>query len=114
MERESELESILISETEASEEFRNEYPEVERQLIEGEGWEADDWEFAEAFGDRYQGKFETERDYAIHIVEDVFGVRTDTFPLSCIDFDKVWRELRIEGEVALRDRNGYCHIFSVS
>ena len=108
----SELEAIYISETEAATEFREKYPEVAKELIDGFEFQDDDWEFAESLGNRYEGKFESERAYAIHVVEEIFAVKTDTFPMTCMDYNKVWREMRIDGTLGITDRNGDLHVFS--
>ncbi|MGB5133652.1 MAG: antirestriction protein ArdA [Prochlorococcaceae cyanobacterium] len=65
------------------------------------------------FRDAYQGRWDSGEDFAYQLAEDLGAVPESTaWPLTCIDWEAAWRELRIGGDYidAAADGGGV-HIF---
>jgi len=67
------------------------------------------------FRDMYQGCHQSEEDYAQGLAEDITETQTQTlsstWPTSCIDWERAWRELTFDGYRSERCSSGGVHIF---
>jgi antirestriction protein len=65
------------------------------------GTELSQWDglTREAFEDAYCGEWESEADYARELADEIGAVPSDVaWPMSCIDWDHAWNELRLGGD----------------
>ena len=67
----------------------------------------------EAFEEAYCGLFDSEASYAEDLAEGIGAVLdTSAWPLSCIDWDRAWRELHLGGDnYSIDAPGGRVHIF---
>ena len=72
-----------------------------------------DDQLIDRFRDAYQGRADSERDYAMDYAEETDAVPANAgWPLLCIDWDRAARDLFMDGIYSLDASGGGIHVFS--